>query len=242
MTNYKNAKEVREQVEEIKKNRTKCTQKCTKSTEKCTESEKKSPKPSKNAPKNKKTVHKLSKKEQEKKKRRTRFLIRLLVWEYVTASIILLVAFNYKNIKSLERLESVNKQQQLTITTLVNMLNARNDVSEVEEKRIEYTEQTKKNKGTFRVTAYCACEKCCGKWATLNGGGYTASGTKVQAGRTIAVYKSQIPFGTEVYIEGLGTYIAEDTGSAIKENCIDVYFDSHTEALNFGVKYLNVEY
>lgn len=235
MTNYKNAKEVREKVEEIKKKRTKCTKNEN-------NPQKKGDVSKKMTKKEQKEQEELRRKEQEKRKKRTRFLIRLLVWEYVTASIILLVAFNYKNIKSLERLESVNKQQQLTITTLVNMLNARNDVSEVEEKRIEYTEQTKKNKGTFRVTAYCACEKCCGKWATLNGGGYTASGTKVQAGRTIAVYKSQIPFGTEVYIEGLGTYIAEDTGSAIKENCIDVYFDSHTEALNFGVKYLNVEY
>ena len=235
MINYKNAKEVKGKVEEIIKNRTKCTKNEN-------NPQKKGDVSKKMTKKEQKLQEELRRKEQEKRKRLKRFLIRLLVWEYVTASIILLVAFNYKNIKSLDRLESVNKQQQLTITTLVNMLNARNDVSEVEEKRIEYTEQTKKNKGTFRVTAYCACEKCCGKWATLNGGGYTASGTKVQAGRTIAVYKSQIPFGTEVYIEGLGTYIAEDTGSAIKENCIDVYFDSHTEALNFGVKYLNVEY
>lgn len=221
MMNLKNAKEVKKKVEEIKKKRT--------------QNEKKSQKKVS-------TVKKMTKKEQEKKKKLTRFLIRLLVWEYVTASIILLVAFNYKTMKSVQHLENVNKQQQLTITTLVNMLNAREEVQEVEEKRIEFTEYSEKNKGTFRVTAYCSCEKCCGKWATLNGGGYTASGTKVQEGRTIAVYRKQIPFGTEVHIEGMGTYIAEDTGSAIKENCIDVYFASHTEALNFGVKYLEVEW
>ena len=73
-------------------------------------------------------------------------------------------------------------------------------------------------------------------------GGITASGTRVKEGRTIAVYTKQIKFGTEVNIEGLGSYIAEDTGAAIKENCIDVYFDSHKEALEFGVKYLNVEW
>lgn len=75
-----------------------------------------------------------------------------------------------------------------------------------------------------------------------NACGITASGTKVEEGRTIAVDKKQIPFGTEVHIEGLGTYIAEDTGSAIKENCIDVYIADHDEALKFGVKYLNVEW
>lgn len=111
-----------------------------------------------------------------------------------------------------------------------------------EETQAQYLSCVEKNRGTFKITAYCACEKCCGKWAVINGGGFTASGTKVEEGRTIAVYPKQIPFGTEVHIKGMGTYIAEDTGSAIKENCIDIYFDSHEEALNFGVKYLEVEY
>lgn len=115
-------------------------------------------------------------------------------------------------------------------------------LSELEVKNTQYLSCVEKHSGTFKVTAYCSCVKCCGKWATINGGGVTASGTKVKEGRTIAVYKNQIPFGTEVHIEGMGTYIAEDTGSAIKENCIDIYFDSHEEALKFGVKYLKVEY
>lgn len=235
MNNLKNAKEVKEKVEEIKKKRTKCTQNKN-------NPPKKSGVSKKMTKKEQKEQEERIRKEQEKKKKIKRFLIRLLVWEYITASIILLVAFNYKNMKSLQHLENVNKQQQLTISTLVNMLNARNEDAEIEEKQVKYTEYSYKNKGTFRVTAYCSCVKCCGKWATLNGGGYTASGTKVQEGRTIAVYRNQIPFGTEVHIDGMGTYIAEDTGSAIKENCIDVYFDSHEEALNFGVKYLNVEW
>lgn len=88
----------------------------------------------------------------------------------------------------------------------------------------------------FEATAYCACPKCCGKWAD----GITASGTKATSKRTIAVDTSIIPLGSEVEIEGLGTYIAEDTGSAIKGKIIDFYFDTHEEALRFGRQKVNL--
>lgn len=78
------------------------------------------------------------------------------------------------------------------------------------------------------LTAYCSCAKCCGK-----SDGITASGTKAKQGRTIAVDPRYIPYGTEVVIDGV-TYIAEDCGGAIKGNRIDLFFDSHSEALNFG--------
>ena len=88
----------------------------------------------------------------------------------------------------------------------------------------------------FEATAYCACPKCCGKWAD----GITASGTKVTAKRTIAVDSNLIPLGSKVEIEGLGTYIAEDTGSTIKGKIIDIYFDTHEEALKFGRQKVNI--
>lgn len=90
----------------------------------------------------------------------------------------------------------------------------------------EYTEL-----GTFKLTAYCSCSKCCGK-----SDGITASGKKAKANRTVATDKS-IPFGTELYING-NTYIVEDRG--VKGNVIDIFFDSHEEALNFGVQYAKV--
>lgn len=89
--------------------------------------------------------------------------------------------------------------------------------------------------GRFKLTAYCACSKCCGIWAD----GITATGTVATAGRTIAVDPRVIPYGTEVIING-HTYIAEDCGGSIKGNRIDVYFDSHSEAWNFGVQYADV--
>lgn len=90
--------------------------------------------------------------------------------------------------------------------------------------------------GEFRVTAYCSCEICCGQWSKYN---KTASGTTPEQGRTIAVDKNQIPLGTEIVIDG-HVYIAEDTGSAIKKDCIDIYFNDHQVAKEFGVQYKQV--
>ncbi|WP_411344567.1 ubiquitin-like domain-containing protein [Paenibacillus sp. WLX1005] len=64
----------------------------------------------------------------------------------------------------------------------------------------------------------------------------TASGTRVTEGRTIAVDTSVIPMGWWVYIEGIGYRRAEDTGSAINGNKIDVYIDSLSQARAFGRK------
>lgn len=89
--------------------------------------------------------------------------------------------------------------------------------------------------GYFSSTAYCNCSKCCGKWS----GGPTASGAYPQAGRTIAVDPNIISLGTKVLING-NIYIAEDTGSAIKGKKIDIYFDSHSAALNYGRRNIEV--
>lgn len=86
----------------------------------------------------------------------------------------------------------------------------------------------------FKVTAYCACSKCCGKQT-----GITASGTRATAGRTIAA-SSQYAFGTKLIINGK-EYTVEDRGGAIQGNRIDIYMDTHAEALAWGVKYLPVQ-
>lgn len=91
--------------------------------------------------------------------------------------------------------------------------------------------------GTFRITHFCACSKCCGKWA----GGPTASGTMPEAGRTIAVDPDVIPLGSEVRING-HVYIAEDTGSGVDGNAIDIFVDDHAEAVQLGMYYAEVEW
>lgn len=91
--------------------------------------------------------------------------------------------------------------------------------------------QSFKNLGSFRLSFYCTCEKCCGAYAT----GLTKSGTTVTEGRTIAVDPKVIPLGSRVYIDGYGVFIAEDVGSAIKENKIDIAVGNHEQALKLGI-------
>lgn len=86
----------------------------------------------------------------------------------------------------------------------------------------------------YKVTAYCSCSKCCGKRT-----GITASGTKATAGRTVAA-SGQFSFGTKLIINGK-EYTVEDRGGAIQGNKIDIYMNSHAEALAWGVKYLPVQ-
>ena len=99
----------------------------------------------------------------------------------------------------------------------------------------EPNEPKLKSLGVFKFTAYCPCRRCCGKWAN----GITATGTIATEGRTIAVDPKVIPLGSVVVIDG-HEYIAEDVGGSIKQNRIDLYFNNHKAALNFGVQYKEV--
>lgn len=83
---------------------------------------------------------------------------------------------------------------------------------------------------TVRTTAYCPCERCCG-WST----GITCSGTKATAGRTVGANLSEYPIGTILVIDGI-EYVVEDTGNLAK-GTIDIFFNSHEEALQYGVQY-----
>ena len=85
----------------------------------------------------------------------------------------------------------------------------------------------------YKITAYCPCRKCCGKTS-----GRTASGTTATAGRTVAA-SSKFAFGTKLNIGG-HVYTVEDRGGAINGNKIDIFVNSHAEALQWGVRYLNV--
>lgn len=94
---------------------------------------------------------------------------------------------------------------------------------------VEYTEPQYIEK-VVTITAYCPCPKC------TDGDGITSTGAVPKQGRTVAVDPKYIPYGTVIIFDG-HSYIAEDCGGAIKgENKIDLFFDSHEEALEFGVQ------
>lgn len=61
----------------------------------------------------------------------------------------------------------------------------------------------------------------------------------MQADRTIAVDPRLIKLGSKVRMNDR-EYIAEDTGGAIKGKRIDLFVDSHSEAMRFGKKLIEV--
>ena len=94
---------------------------------------------------------------------------------------------------------------------------------------------------TMVVTAYCPCTRCCGP----NAQGITASGRPVSAngGRFVAADRD-LPFGTMLAIPGYNNgrpVEVLDRGGAIKGNRLDVFFATHHEARQWGVRRLRVE-
>lgn len=92
-----------------------------------------------------------------------------------------------------------------------------------------------KGKFTINASAYTAAADECGK-----SDGITASGLKVKENETLAC-PAQFPFGTKIRIEGMGTYVCEDRGGAIKANHIDIYMKTKTQAFDFGRRHLVAE-
>jgi 3D (Asp-Asp-Asp) domain-containing protein len=89
---------------------------------------------------------------------------------------------------------------------------------------------------TVKATAYTAnCKGC---------SGITASGLNLKKNpnvKAISVDPKVIPLGTKVHVEGYGDAIAADKGGAIKGNKIDVFYSSHSKAINWGRKTVKVK-
>ena len=125
--------------------------------------------------------------------------------------------------------------ESMELRQKVEALEARSlTVELVKEEKPEYHEGAWQSIGACRITHYCACEKCCGKST-----GVTASGKLAAMGRTVAVDPGVIPLGSEVLINGV-CYIAEDVG--VRGKAIDIYIDSHSQALAMGTYKTEVSY
>jgi 3D (Asp-Asp-Asp) domain-containing protein len=89
------------------------------------------------------------------------------------------------------------------------------------------------------ATAYCGCEVCCGDWAD----GVTASGHVIQEGDKFIACDKSIPFGTMFIIPGYNDGKPTpnlDRGGAITKGHIDLYFDTHQDALDWGRKTITI--
>lgn len=122
--------------------------------------------------------------------------------------------------QELEELKKINEELNQEIDKLENQLH---EVEEEVDNLFGFN---------AKVTAYAPYES---KGLCSDGNpNVTATGTTPTEGRTIAVDPDVIPYGSQVHIEGEGVFIAEDAGSAIRGERIDIMFDSREDALNFG--------
>ncbi|PGA05678.1 hypothetical protein COL71_25460 [Bacillus mycoides] len=98
-----------------------------------------------------------------------------------------------------------------------------------------YENWRKINVQATAYSTYEAGDKLAGQWQ-----GLTATGTSVRWG-VIAVDPSVIPLGSKVYIPQFNqTFIAEDTGNAIKGNIIDIFMDTNSQANDWGRRNIEI--
>lgn len=91
----------------------------------------------------------------------------------------------------------------------------------------------------MKVTGYCSCRKCCGKFSD----GKTANQHRIRKGDVFVAADKRYSFGTEMIIPGYNqTQPVQvlDRGRLIKGNRLDVYFDTHRQAQKWGVKNIDV--
>lgn len=102
-------------------------------------------------------------------------------------------------------------------------------------KRTSVSEAPEGKTMTVTATAYTAeCKGCSG--ITYTG----VNLLKDRNAKVIAVDPNVIPLGTKVYVEGYGYATAEDIGSAIKGNRIDIHLPTKSEAYKWGVKEVKI--
>lgn len=166
------------------------------------------------------------------------------------------VAIRSENEAKLLELKEKKNQQDSLLTTLVSQSDKLESLIETQEYSLAQEEEAKKNNtqssgssqspvisagegltslGVFKLTGYCPCAKCCGSTYS----GHTSTGAVPKANHTISVDPSFIPYGTVLVINGI-EYVAEDCGGGVKKYHIDIFFNTHAEALAFGVKYVEV--
>lgn len=132
--------------------------------------------------------------------------------------------------------DSIKKKYDKVISYKDKYKVAKKYLSKDEQFLVDYISKggTIEDGGTWYCTAYC-CERrkhICG-----TGSGITASGDPVQAFVSCALSKSSLrkyPFGTHIYIEGVGERVVMDTGGGVRHNQIDCAVDTHYNAVHWS--------
>lgn len=70
--------------------------------------------------------------------------------------------------------------------------------------------------------------------------GICTDGTPAVPYESMAVDTDVIPLGSVVVVPGLGTFVAHDTGGAIRGNIVDVYLPTKAACFDWGRQYVNV--
>jgi len=128
-----------------------------------------------------------------------------------------------KQIQDLKQSLDKTKKEQLEI---------QNQIVKLKEKQVQLEKKLQKETSrSFDRNSY----KLTCKLTAYSGGQLTKIGTNARTG-IVAVDPNVIPLRSKIHIEGMGYFTSEDTGGNVKGNWVDVFMNSRSEALEFGVK------
>jgi len=149
----------------------------------------------------------------------------LLLVLLITAILILVSIISSYGTEAVNEIESLRTDNYISALAQSNAslrLEIASLTAEIEEGQEIANTLTMKPLGSFEVTHYAY------------NSGFTKSGTKPTANRTVATDPAIIPTGSLIYVEGYGLRYAEDTGSAIVGNVIDEYLPDEQKCIELG--------
>jgi len=154
---------------------------------------------------------------------------------------------NTYEVKKGDSLWGIARIHNITVSQLKSWNNLKSDVIRPNQVlKVQNTTSTAKQASTKKSESYKTLTvKASAYTANCNGcSGITATGINLKknpSAKVIAVDPKVIPLGTKVHVEGYGEAIAGDKGGAIKGNKIDVFLPSKQNAINWGVKTVEVK-
>lgn len=147
-----------------------------------------------------------------------------------------------------EELQALNTKQELKIKEHSEKIQRQSEqIAKLQKQTDESPSVGSSGWITFEASAYTTAANG-DAYVSAKWGNKTASGTTPTQGRTIAVDRHLIPLGTKLLVKFPepysyldGTYTAEDTGNGIKGYEVDLFLNSHSACINFGVRDIKIK-